>query len=455
MIESISGIRGKVEEFSEEIVTQYAIAVTHYLKEIKNAKIVFGTDTRPSGKLIKEIFTSVLTSAGVSVIDVRILPTPTIQILTKHFKTDLGIMVTASHNPIEWNGIKFIHGDGRFLFEDELSKLLQFKSQIALSSDTHAVLETPSHPEEIHISKILEEFDLSLITSAKLHVAVDVCNGAGYKIIPALLKILGVEITLIHDNPKKPFERVPEPTADSLKKLCETVKKKECAIGFAVDPDADRLSLVDENGNAMGEESTLLLAFYYALEKFKWKNAKCVTNLSTTGKLDWLAKKYNAEIFRSKVGEINVTQKILESKALFGGEGNGGVIFPKIGLGRDSLVGIVLILEMLAILKKPLSEINSIFPKTYMIKDKITLSSRLTAHGSQFFDDLIEKFKREYPDAQINRLDGVKIIIDDLTWVHIRKSNTEDVIRVIYEAPGKEQTNEIGSIIKELLALGS
>ncbi|MFC1560160.1 phosphoglucosamine mutase [Candidatus Margulisiibacteriota bacterium] len=436
----ISGIRGIVgDSLTDEVISDFAKAFATY---IKKGRIVIGRDTRASGKKLEKLVVTALKALGISVINAGICPTPTVLLLVKEFKADGGIVITASHNPPQWNGFKFISRKGIFLDGKQNKELLKkYASKKFKGSRGKGGSKVLKQPYKDHINTIFKNIDTKGIRKEKFKVVLDSCNGAGSIITVKLLKQLGCKVVPLYTDTKKGFPRGAEPTPKNLKALCRKVKKEKADIGFAQDPDADRLSIVTDKGIAVGEEYTLALSAMYVLSLKRGKRA-VATNLSTSMMIDDVAKRYNAKVIRSKVGEINVTKKLLKAGAVIGGEGNGGVIYPKTVCSRDSLTGIALILALMAGRDKKISALVKEIPKYHMIKSKVRCSS------PREVEFLLKKTKHLYKKGRINTLDGIKISIKDL-WIHVRPSNTEPVARVIAEGKNKKEVQKaVRSLIK-------
>jgi len=434
----ISGIRGIVGiSLTEEITSDFCRAAGTYFN---GKRIVIGTDARQSKDIIKKAAIAGLKSCGCSVIDIGICPTPTVQLIVKKLKASGGIVVTASHNPPKWNGLKIIRGDGIFLNDGQATKLIgiyESKNFRRARIKSKPVKKYPA-ALDTHINLVLKNVNVKKIKSKKFKVAVDCCNGAGAIILPKLLKKLGCKVFKINSSQGKTVPRELEPTAENITALCRAVKKYKCDIGFAQDPDADRLSIVENNGRALGEEYSVVLAAEFVLSQNGPTNV--VVNLSTSSMIDDTAKKYGASVVRTKIGEVNVSEKMKELKSIIGGEGNGGVIFPVVGLGRDSLAGVAIILNLLTERGRTLSEIVSTIPKYIILKDKI--------QGS--VDDLVSKLKSKFINCEMDFQDGVKIIYPD-KWVHARPSNTEPIIRIIAEGKTIEESKDLIEQVKSAL----
>ena len=423
LIKSISGIRGIVgKTLNNTIVNSYTNIFTHIQTK---GDILLARDSRYHGEDIYESICDTLTFMGRNVISCGIIPTPTAQFIIKEKNLAGGIVVTASHNPIEWNGLKFLDSDGCFLNADKIEELLSGIPETITIEKGDIIESEDAYLKHIDNVLNLECIDTDKIKEKKFKVVVDTVNGAAYKVLPELLEKLNCEVIKIHCKNTGDFPRGTEPIPSHLGDLAKTVREEKADIGFATDPDADRLAIVNNTGFPIGEESTLVLAVESYLKFYK-DSQTIVTNLSTSMGVDVIAKKYNSTVERSSVGEINVVEKMKELGSTIGGEGNGGVILKESHLGRDSLVASALVLNHLAQSNLSLNKIMDTLPSFVMIKDKITLENDIE------FNDIKDQFKNETNITFIEG-DGLKILWKD-KWVHIRKSNTEPIIRIISEA---------------------
>lgn len=435
LIVSISGIRGIVgETITPQVVTKYALAFGSFLKGKK--KVIVGKDTRITGDMVKNAVVSGLLATGCEVVDIGIAPTPTVQYLTKKLKFDGGIVITASHNPIQWNALKF-YKQGGLLFENsDYSRLKGYleKGQYNLMPwNKYRTVSCQPQLGDIHIKQVLDSLNfITRIKKKRFKVALDSCNASGSFITPKLLNILGCRVDSLYTEPDGYFPHNPEPNKDNLKEIMRFMKKSRFDIGFAQDSDADRLAVLDEKGNFTSEEHTLALAVYYVLSlydrssRLKKFAKSVVVNLSTSRMVDDIARPFQAKVIRTPVGEKNVAQSLIRSKSVIGGEGNGGVIFPLVNYGRDSLAGIGLVLDLLAFSGKKLSDLLNEMPSYVMLKTKFNI---------QHLDvkTIIPKIVKDFSKGKIDRRDGVKCDFDDF-WFHIRASNTEPIVRLVIEA---------------------
>jgi len=377
-----------------------------------------------------------LRDVGKTVIDLGICPTPTVQFAVEDHEAAGGIVITASHNPLPWNGLKFIGADGIFLDAAEMKRLqtrrIEIQAQQESYQEAEGSIETYERVVDDHIESVLAlpYLDEDLIQKAGFRVVVDAVNGAAYRAIPELLRRLGCEVVEINCHYDQPFPRSPEPLPENLTELNKTVLDNKAHLGFAIDPDGDRLAIVSDIGQPISEEYTLVLATKLVLSKFPNLDQKVVTNLSTTMAVDVIAKEYGASVIRTPIGEINVAKKMQEVDAAIGGEGNGGVLLPEAHLGRDSLVAAALILQLLAEEARPLSVLMQDLPHYEMIKLKVP-------RGNLELGDVIEDLKKLVTPEEIDQQDGIKFIWQD-RWVHLRPSNTEPIIRIYAEALTKQ-----------------
>ncbi len=428
----VSGVRGVYGDgLSDEIVERFAYS---FGKLVAGQRIVIGRDSRVSGEKLLAVILQGLHKAGKDTIDLGIASTPTTEMAVVERNADGGIIITASHNPGEWNGLKFLGADGVFI-EPETGKQL-----VELYESTGDITDLPltgsattfNGADRHHVESVLalDMIDVNLISSKKFTVALDPVNGAGGPICTMLLEKLGCTVHGINMETNGRFARVAEPLPENLGGLSGLVNAQNADIGFAVDPDVDRLSLVDETGKALGEERTLALAAEYLMAD-NAKTAAC--NLSTSRMIDDVAAKYGGNVFRSPVGEINVVRRMREANADFGGEGNGGVILPALHEGRDAVLGMALILQLLASRDELVSQIAAEIPSYTMIKEK----QEITERGAWK-----EPVKQAFVGVEMDDRDGIKLIFPD-SWVHVRESNTEPVLRVIAEAPDEKSARTL------------
>lgn len=436
IIESLSGVRAHDKDMSDSFLKAYAAA---FVKKVGATRIVVGRDTRKSGEKIMETIIEGIRNAGAKVVNIGICPTPTVQYATYYHQAQGGISITASHNPLPWNGLKFINEKGEFLNGDAMLELQESRKELEknLPKAPKELPEIIEDKEAIdhHVNDILSMHYINIdkIKAKKFRVVFDAVNGGAFEAGPKLLEALGCDVIAINCDGKKDFPRTPEPTRENLKELEEAVAKNKADIGFAVDPDGDRLAIVDNKGNALSEESTLVLAARMMLQRVISVDREIVTNLSTTMALDKVAEEFNGKVTRTPVGEINVVEKLHETNGVLGGEGNGGIILPFSNRGRDSLAGMAIILFLLAFEDKTVAEIMDTIPQFVMVKNKVE------AEVGDLSEE-VEKLSEIKQPIEINTDDGIKLSFEN-SWVHIRKSNTEPIVRVIAEAPSKEEAN--------------
>ena len=454
LISSISGIRGTVngpntKNLTPVDVVQYTSAYGTWINkknQNKGKTIVLGRDGRISGSVLLELVKSTLISMGINIIDIGLSTTPTTQIIVQKKKAEGGIILTASHNPKNWNALKLFNSKGEFLIGEEAEEIFRIVEEGKyefMKEDDYGKIHESFNSFQIHIDEVknLKLVNCEKIINKKFKVVVDGINSSGGVIVPELLKQLGCSVIEINCEPDGNFAHNPEPLDKNLSQLKKTVKEEKADLGIALDPDVDRLVFVCENGLLFGEENTIVACSDYVLSKTK---GSTVSNMSSSMSLEIISKKHGCDYHSSKVGEINVVEKMKEVNAIIGGEGNGGVIYPESHYGRDALVGIVLFLSHLSELNIKSSELLEIYPKFYMIKDKINLNENFD------FDQLKNKMKEFYKEQDIDLRDGVKIKFDE-SWLHIRKSNTEPIIRIYTEAKSQLKCNEIIEDFKNLI----
>jgi len=454
LISSISGIRGTVngpntKNLTPVDVVQYTSAYGTWINkknQNKGKTIVLGRDGRISGSVLLELVKSTLISMGINIIDIGLSTTPTTQIIVQKKKAEGGIILTASHNPKNWNALKLFNSKGEFLIGEEAEEIFRIVEEGKyefMKEDDYGKIHESFNSFQIHIDDVknLKLVNCEKIINKKFKVVVDGINSSGGVIVPELLKQLGCSVIEINCEPDGNFAHNPEPLDKNLSQLKKTVREEKADLGIALDPDVDRLVFVCENGLLFGEENTIVACSDYVLSKTK---GSTVSNMSSSMSLEIISKKHGCDYHSSKVGEINVVEKMKEVNAIIGGEGNGGVIYPESHYGRDALVGIVLFLSHLSELNIKTSELLDIYPKFYMIKDKINLNENFD------FDQLKIRMKEFYKEQDIDLRDGVKIKFDE-SWLHIRKSNTEPIIRIYTEAKSQLKCNEIIEDFKNLI----
>jgi phosphomannomutase len=437
---SVSGVRGRVGGgLTPEVIAKFAAGFGAWAKERAGggkATIVVGRDSRVSGPMFHPVVLSALQSVGCDVIDVGMAPTPTIQLAVEHHHAAGGLAITASHNPIEWNALKFIGPSGLFLDGSEAAEM-----RAVVDGDIHranwdelGTIEPDNGAIERHIAKVLAIpfLDVDGIRRRGFHVALDCVRGAGGTLMPQLLKQLGCRVSAINLETDGRFPRSPEPIAENLGDLENLVKETRADVGFAVDPDVDRLALISEEGRAIGEDYTLALAAKVVLKN---REGPIVTNLSTSRILDDIAQQQQRRVIRAPVGEVNVATRMRAENAPVGGEGNGGVILTEMHLGRDAPVGAALILQLLLEESRSLSAIVASYPRYAIVKDKLP-------RPSAALDTVYASLKEAFPDAEVDTQDGLRLTWPD-RWVHVRPSGTEPIVRVIAEAPSLDEANDL------------
>ena len=458
LIKSISGIRGTIGGKTNENLTaldivKFSAAYGTWLMNAtnktaaKNSKVVIGRDGRISGLMVKNLVAATLSSLGIDVIDMDYSTTPTVEMAVKFLNADGGIILTASHNPKEWNALKLLNNKGEFISGDEGKAILELAEKEAFDFATVDKLGTITPNDSMldeHIAAILknEWVDRDAIAAANFKIVIDVINSTGAYAIPALLKALGVkDFTLLNEAVTGKFEHNPEPLPENLTQLSQEVCLQKASLGIAVDPDVDRLCFVCEDGSMFGEEYTLVAVADYVLSRQK---GNTVSNMSSTRALKDITIKHGGEYFSSAVGEVNVVNRMKEVNAVIGGEGNGGIIVPDLHYGRDAMIGIALFLTHLAHSKKSIKQLRNTYPDYFMSKNKITLEK-----GNDV-KEVFEKIKEKYKSHPINTEDGLKIEFDN-DWVHLRTSNTEPIIRIYAESNFETTANNIAlRIMKDI-----
>lgn len=435
------GFRG---EAGKTLNVRHAYRVGRFLgwyfgsKSDDRARIIIGKDTRRSSYMFEDALSAGLTASGADVYLLHVTSTPSVSYVVRTEGFDCGIMISASHNPIEWNALKLIGKGGHFLDEkavNELMKLYDKKAKRFVKALETGTYQKIDNAIEEHIKRILRFINVEKIKKANFKVACDYVNGTGLFATPPLLKALGVKEVSINKEHTGKFAHVAEPSATSMKSLSELVKKNKVNIGFTQDPDADRLALVLDDGTIISEEYTLALC-----AKYLWLSGKgnAAVNLSTSRMIDDLAKEKGYSVDRTKIGEINVSSHVVKNKLYFGGEGNGGIIVPAVTPGRDSLLGIALILELMATTGKTIKELVNEIPKYEIVKEKLEVAKIDE-------NNFLKQIKEKYNKAKITTIDGIKIDLED-SWLHVRSSNTEPIVRIIAEAKTKKEAKELISI---------
>lgn len=457
LIKSISGIRGTIGGSPAENLTpldavRFAAAYGTWLLEQnqnKKIKVVIGRDARLSGRMLQELVQNTLIGLGVDVIDAGLSTTPTIEMAVIFEQAQGGIILTASHNPKEWNALKLLNAKGEFISASDGATLLAMVEKEAFQfAEVDALGKCHIRNDfiEQHIQAILALplVNVAAIQSAGFKVVVDAVNSTGGISIPPLLKAMGVEMVPLYCEPSGHFPHNPEPLKEHLGDLCRTVSTEKADFGIVVDPDVDRLAFVDEKGQMFGEEYTLVACVDYVLSKTV---GNTVSNLSSTRALREVTEKHGGKYTAAAVGEVNVVAAMKAEKAVIGGEGNGGIIYPELHYGRDALVGIALFLSHLADCKQSVSDLRASYPSFFMSKNKVTLEEGMDVDG------ILEKIKDAYIDQNPSTIDGVKIDFED-QWVHLRKSNTEPIIRIYTEATSQAAADALAeTVLNQIRAL--
>ncbi|CAM3377312.1 phosphoglucosamine mutase [Zobellia roscoffensis] len=448
LIKSISGIRGTIGGRSGDNLTpidavKFAAAYGIWLKEYSKKdklKVVIGRDARLSGEMIQNLVVSTLVGLGIDVVDLDLSTTPTVEIAVPLEKADGGIILTASHNPKQWNALKLLNEKGEFLDAAQGAKILDIadKEDFDFSEvdDLGSITRNDSYID-IHIDEVLDLplVDADTIRKAKFKVVVDGVNSTGGIAIPKLLEELGVEVVKLYCDPTGHFPHNPEPLKEHLGDICDLVIKEKADFGIVVDPDVDRLAFIDNTGEMFGEEYTLVACADYVLGKTK---GNTVSNLSSSRALRDITQKHGGTYEAAAVGEVNVVTKMKANNAIIGGEGNGGIIYPDSHYGRDSLVGTALFLMLMAEKGGTVAELRASYPSYFMSKKKIQLTPGLDVDG------ILKAMAEKYKDEEISTIDGVKIDFAE-NWVHLRKSNTEPIIRIYTEAKSQSEADKLAN----------
>jgi len=453
LIKSISGIRGTIggkpgDGLSPIDVVKFTAAYLAFLQKEKpneKLKIIVGRDARISGEMVNMLVTGTLMGMGADVVDVGLSTTPSVEIAVPVESADGGIILTASHNPGQWNALKLLNDKGEFLSAGDGEAILEIAGTGSYNFAEIDHLGKYSKRDDlidIHIQQVLslELVDAAAIKNAGFHVAIDCVNSTGGIALPRLLNALGVaEIEELYCDPNGHFPHNPEPLPENLKEISTLVKSKLCDVGFVVDPDVDRLAIVNEDGSMFGEEYTLVAVADYILQS---KTGNTVSNLSSTRALRDVTEAAGGTYFASAVGEVNVVEMMKEKNAVIGGEGNGGIIYPELHYGRDALVGIALFLTYMAKTGKKCSEIRKQYPAYFISKNKIQLLPEIDV------DAILSRVAEKYADYPVDTVDGVKIEFDK-EWVHLRKSNTEPIIRIYSESTSESKANGLARRIMD------
>ena len=441
LIISLSGVRGIIgENLTPDVLSKLAASFGTILH---GGKVVVATDSRISRQMCLDAVISGLVSSGSDVISLGICPTPSLQIMIQELSASGGICITASHNPPEWNGLKFYSSEGILLGSRLAKKLLSVYKRSRMDyvpSDELGQVREKKDGHLFHMNAILRKLNVKLIKKRKLKVVIDCGNGAGSVVTPAFLKELGCRVVKLNCEVSGSFNRPPEPIAKNISQLRSAVLKEKAEIGFAQDADADRLAIVSEKGKCLGEDYSLALAAQFVLTH---NPGLVVTNLSTTMAIDDVAKNFGCRCLRTKVGEINVVETMKRVGAVIGGEGNGGVILPSVHYGRDSLIGMGLVLQHMAETHMPISALVNSIPQYHIVKGKISLKTPLNS-------DVLKKVRSSLRDAKIDLRDGVKAVWAD-SWVHVRLSGTEPVVRIVAEARTRKKASQIYRKVASLI----
>ncbi len=450
LIKSISGVRGTIGGKPGKGLTPVDIVeiTCGYSKWLKSRfsgnkiKVVVGRDARQSGEMVNKILTSALQFYGIDVIDGGLCSTPTVEFAVKEYKANGGIIITASHNPKNWNALKLLNENGEFLTASDGNEVLDFSASGDFDFAPFEKIGTYNIDESLterHIERILSLpiVDADAISNAKFTVAVDAVNSVGGIAMPILLEALGVQKVIeVYCEPNGIFPHNPEPLPEHLNELSSQVVQNKADVGFAVDPDVDRLAIISENGEPFGEEFTLVVVADYVLQNYVGKLPATVSNLSSTQALADVTEKHGGKYYASPVGEVNVVQKMKEVNAVIGGEGNGGVIYPQMHYGRDALTGAAIFLTYLAKSGKKCSSLRKTLPDYIISKNKIELPDEVD------IDNILLKISNRYSKYKLNTEDGIKIFFDK-EWVHLRKSNTEPIIRIYSESDSEVKAENL------------
>lgn len=457
LIKSISGIRGTIggpegDNLTPPDIVKFTSAYAAWLKEAsksKRAKVVIGRDARISGEMVESIIQGTLLGCGVDVINVGLCSTPGVELAVTHYAADGGIIITASHNPRQWNAMKMLNAKGEFLSDTDGKKILAMAAGAQMQypgvDNIGKILARESFDEQ-HIKDVLalSLVDVNMIRNRGFSIVVDAVNSVGGIIIPKLLHELGVKVTCLNCVANGEFAHNPEPLPENLTEISAKVPAIGADLGIVVDPDVDRLALVCEDGSMFGEEYTLVAVADYVLSRTP---GNTVSNLSSTRALSDVTAKYGGSYAAAAVGEVNVVTKMKETNAVIGGEGNGGVIYPASHYGRDALVGIALLLTHLAKTGKTASQLRAGYPEYYISKNKIELTPGIDV------DAILKAIKEKYSNERVNDIDGVKIDFAD-GWVHLRKSNTEPIIRIYSEMHDRKSADALAQkIITDIKAM--
>ncbi|MDI9312693.1 MAG: phosphoglucosamine mutase [Limnohabitans sp.] len=448
LIKSISGIRGTIgggvgDNLTPVDAVKFASAYGTFLKQNskkEKLKVCIGRDARISGPMIHNLVVNTLIGLGIDVIDLGLSTTPTVEVAVPMEEADGGIILTASHNPKQWNALKLLNAKGEFLNGNDGAKILEIAESESFSfvdvDSLGEVVENDAYMD-IHIDEVLELplVDADLVKTKKFKVVVDGVNSSGGIIIPKLLEQLGVEVVKLYCEPNGHFPHNPEPLKEHLGDICKLVVEEKADFGIVVDPDVDRLAFISNDGEMFGEEYTLVAVADYVLSKTP---GNTVSNMSSSRALRDITEKHSGSYQASAVGEVNVVELMKETNAIIGGEGNGGIIYPELHYGRDALVGVALFLTYLANQDKSVAELRASYPQYFMSKNKIELTPQIDV------DTVLKSIFEKYQNEQISTIDGVKIDFAN-EWVHLRKSNTEPIIRIYTESPSQNEADSLAN----------
>lgn len=448
LITSISGIRGTIggvpgDGLTPPDVVKFATGYARWILEAKNQRptVIVGRDARVSGELLRDLLVGTLNASGVDVIDLGLSTTPTVELAVPAEQADGGIILTASHNPWQWNALKLLDSNGEFLSAAEGERVLELACVPPEYAEVGAIGKIYRRTDwmERHVQHTLDLdlVDTDAVRTSRFKVAVDAVNSSGGIIIPMLLEAMGCDVVKVNCNPTGQFAHNPEPLPAHLEGLCDAVVAEGCDFGISVDPDVDRLAFVDEGGRWFGEEYTLVTVADYVLSKTP---GNTVSNMSSTRALRQVTEARGGRYTASAVGEVNVVKAMKDTDAVIGGEGNGGIIYPASHFGRDAVVGTALFLTQLANFKGSVSALRRLYPDWHISKDKLKLPS-------VDVDQVLKQLIAEHPEAKVNTIDGVKFELDE-GWVHLRQSNTEPIIRVYAEAYSPEAALALGERFK-------
>jgi phosphomannomutase len=459
LIKSISGIRGTIggepgNNLTPLDIVSFTAAFASFIKEASNTShpvtIVVGRDARTSGSMLSGLVNNTIVSLGINVIDLGLSTTPSVEMAVTELKAQGGIVLTASHNPAQWNALKLLNHKGEFISDAEGKKIIQLAEKASFQfAEVHELGKIETRSDGFipaHIHKILElpYVNKKRIEEANISVVVDAVNSTGGIAIPQMLEALGVKVVhKINCEPNGIFAHNPEPLPEHLTEISNEVKNKKADMGIVVDPDVDRLAFISEDGSMFGEEYTLVAIADYILSL---KGGNTVSNLSSSRALADITEKHGFVYTAAAVGEVNVVTQMKETNAIIGGEGNGGIIVPELHYGRDAIAGLAIFLSYYALKKQSMTEIRKQLPTYFMSKNKIELTPQINV------DELLNKIKEQYAHAKINTIDGVKIDLPN-GWIHLRKSNTEPIIRIYTEGPSLEIAEQFADELKEKVQL--